>query len=107
MKNLKIQKNLTYEEISDIVDISPQQIHKIEKEALNTIFNRLCNFSQFTPVEIILSVCETFGMNPEQYYKKLNDSNKDILLNYVVEHYGKEVPGFQVTDIVSIESLFG
>lgn len=106
MKNLKIQKNLTYEEIGNKLSISPQQVHKIEKEALNKLFKRLNDCTEFNPVQIMIGVCEEFGVNPEQIYKKLDKTNKNTLLKFVQEEYGKKIPGLEEAEIDSIEDLF-
>jgi hypothetical protein len=98
---------LTYEEIGTKLSISPQQVHKIEKEAINKLFKRLFDCTNYTPVEITTGVCEYFGVNPDQIYKKLDESNKAILLRFVQNEYGMSVPGFKDVDVDSIEDLFG
>jgi len=106
-KNLKIKKNLTYEEIGKQLDISPQQVHKIEKEAINKVFKRLNDCTNFNPVQVMIGVCEEFNVNPEQIFKKLDDGNKNVLLRFIQVEYDKKIPGLETEDIESIEDLFG
>lgn len=106
MKNLKIQKNLTYEEIGSAMDISAQQVHKKEIQGLNKIFQVLCDTTNYTPVEIIIGMSEMFGADPGQIYKKLDENNVPVLLKFVQEQYATKIPGFE-DDLDSIEDLFG
>lgn len=84
----KIFKNLTYDEISKKLNLSTQQVHKIEKDAFNKIFKRTSISGQFTPVEVILGMCSEFGIQPDQCYNKLTNDNKNKVIEYVNEEYG-------------------
>lgn len=108
MKATKINKNMTYDEIGTVMNISPQQVHKIEKEAFNKMFMRLNACGTFTPVEIVLSLCDYFGIQPDQCLKKMDKPSKEVLFVYVQEQYGSKVPGFTKSkiDVESIEELF-
>lgn len=107
MKPLKIAKALTFEEISKILTISPQQIHKIEKEAFNKMYERTCNCKSFTPIEVVLGLCDYLGIQPEQFINKLDVKNKNMLLNFIKKDYGKNVEHLLVKEEVeNIEDAF-
>lgn len=107
MRDHKIQKCLTYEEIGKRVNISPQQVHKIEKEAFNKMFSRLSCSTEFTPSEIVHGMCRYFGVSHDQVIKKLDPINKNKLLLAVQEETGKDVSEFlEETECESIEELF-
>lgn len=93
MRQPKITKSLTFEEIGGILDISPQQVHKIEREAFNKLFSGLLTSNQFNPVELVSGVCNFFGMQLEQFMKKLDKKNKENLLKFISGEYEKYIPG--------------
>jgi DNA-binding XRE family transcriptional regulator len=84
---------LTFEEIGQELDISPQQVHKIEKEAFNKVFQGLLTLEKYNPVEIVSFICNYFGIQPDQFMKKLDKKNKEKLLTYISSEYEKYVPG--------------
>jgi len=93
MRRPKISKNLTFEEIGQELDISPQQVHKIEKEAFNKVFQGLLSLEKHTPVELVAGICDYFGIQPEQFMKKLDKKNREVLLTFISSEYEKYVPG--------------
>ena len=72
-------KEKTYEEIGQKLKISPQQVHKIEKEAYNKIICNIMNKYNVDVFDAILQFSALFGAEPEQCYKKLNTVNKILL----------------------------
>lgn len=105
MSKNRTGKSLTYEEIGEKLEISPQQVHKIEKEAFNKIIRRLTTCTNANIFEAILSVSEYFGIDPDQCYKKLDKANHEKLCLYIQEYYGQTVKGFKPTE-ESIEDFF-
>ena len=77
----KVQKNLTYEQISEKMGISPQQVHKIEKDALNKIMDGLGD--SFTNFDKVIALCSYLGTEPHQIYNKLNKPNRDLILEQI------------------------
>lgn len=90
----KIGKERTYEQVGDQLGISPQQVHKIEKEAINKIIRRLNNFGQFNIFDIVVGLSEEFGVDPSQIYSKLDEENAETLKEHVYKIYGKKAEGF-------------
>lgn len=103
----KVKKNLTYEQIGDILTISPQQVHKIEKEAINKIINILMDDGRFNIFEIVINVSEVFGVEPHQVYGKLNAKNKQLMYSFVNEAYGKEHEDMKDIEDYFLDNLFG
>lgn len=85
----KVRKFLTYDQIGSLKGISPQQVHKIEKEAINKIIYMMYEDERFNIFEIIIALSDYFGVSPQQVYGKLNDSNKQLVYDYVYEKYGQ------------------
>lgn len=79
------RKELTYEEIGKIKNISTQQVHKIEKEAMNKILRRMVEKNKLDIFDSILYFSHLFGLPVEQCYKKLDAYNKDLLKQYFEE----------------------
>ena len=99
MRKMKIAKNLTYEQIGQLTDITAQQAHKIEHDAFNKIFSRFIKMNPTTtPVDMVKYLCDFFAMEPSQCIDKLNPSNKVILLKFIKEEYGKEIPELEELD---------
>lgn len=95
MEKLRTGKSLTYEEIGERMDISPQQVHKIEKEAFNKIIKRFMISSGKNIFDTVLFVCEYLGIDPDQCFKKLDKENYETLCIYVEETYEKKIKGFK------------
>lgn len=72
-------KEKTYEEIGAQLKISPQQVHKIEKEAYNKIIGNIMVKQKVDVFDAVLYFSALFGSEPEQCYKKLNTANKLLL----------------------------
>jgi transcriptional regulator with XRE-family HTH domain len=103
----KIQKSLSFDEISEKIGISPQQVHKIEKEATNKMFSKLCNSNKFTPFEVHLGLSAYLGIEPEQLLKKLDNRNKRILFEFTNQEYGKNIELPKINEETNdIEELF-
>lgn len=83
----KTGKSLTYEEISKKLNISPQQVHKIEREAFNKLIKRLSEKSGESIFQTIVFLSKYLGIDTDQIYKKLNRENYDSLKAYVEENY--------------------
>jgi len=91
----RIEKELTYEEIGKKIGISPQQVHKIEKDALNKIIRMMRNCSPNNTIfEILFAVSDHLGISLEQLYNKLDKENLDVLGLFVQEQYGKTIEGW-------------
>ena len=103
----KVRKNLTYEQIGNTLSISPQQVHKIEKEAINKIINTLLNDSRFNIFEVVVNLSEFFGVEPHQVYGKLNKKNKQLMYKFVNETYGKEHEDMEDVEDYFLDDLFG
>lgn len=106
MSKNRTGKCLTYEEIGEELEISPQQVHKIEKEAFNKLVKRLAVYPQSNIFEAILTLSEYLGIDADQAYKKLDKNNYDELCMYVQENYGKAVEGFVPPEANGLESFF-
>jgi hypothetical protein len=78
-KNNPSGKEKTYEEIGAKLNISPQQVHKIEKEAYNKIIGNIMVKQKMDVFDAVLYFSILFGAEPEQCYKKLNPANKLLL----------------------------
>jgi transcriptional regulator with XRE-family HTH domain len=100
MSYKKVKKNMTYEQIGNEVGISPQQVHKIEKEALNKMVSRLANLGTFNIFEIIIGLSNEFGVEPHQIFGKLDIKNKETLYEFVETTYGKHVDFERSKDIL-------
>ncbi len=72
-------KEMTYEEIGNKLNISPQQVHKIEKEAYNKIIANIMAKNKMDVFDAVLYFSILFGAESDQCYKKLNASNKQLL----------------------------
>jgi hypothetical protein len=94
MSKLRTGKCLTYEEIGQKLEISPQQVHKIEKEAFNKIIKRLSQYPGTNIFEAIVTVSDMFGIDTDQSYKKLDAENREELCLFVEEHYGRTIDAF-------------
>ena len=105
MSKNRTGKSLTYEEIGEKLNLSPQQVHKIEKEAFNKIIKRMTATSKTNVFDVILSLSEFLGIDPDQCYKKLDKFNNEKLCLHVRDHYGKNVAGF-VPSQIGFEDLF-
>lgn len=86
----KLRKYKTYEEIGNMLNISTQQVHKIEKDTINKIIKRLLDYGQFRSYEILVSLSEELGVQPSQLFSKLNDNIKTKLFSDIKEDYGKD-----------------
>ena len=82
----KVKKNLTYEQIGELVGMSAQQVHKVEKEVINKIVDTLSG-TEYNIFEVILSMCEMFGVEPHQICNKLDEKNKQHVYRFVKESY--------------------
>lgn len=85
----KVRKFLTYDKIGSLKGISPQQVHKIEKEAINKMVLALHEDGRFNIFEIIIGLSDFFGVSPKQVYGKLNENMQQIVYEYVYERYGQ------------------
>jgi DNA-directed RNA polymerase specialized sigma subunit len=94
MSKNKSGKELTYEEIGAKLKISPQQVHKIEKEAFNKIIKKFESVSGLNIFDAIIVISQYLGIEPEQCYKKLDKDNHDRLCQYIQDEYGHTVKGF-------------
>jgi hypothetical protein len=97
MSKNKTGKELTYEEIGEKLKISPQQVHKIEKEAFNKIIKRFETNSGLNIFDAIIVISQYLGIEPEQCYKKLDKDNHERLCQYIQDEYGHIVKGFTPT----------
>lgn len=86
----KVKKNMTYEKIGEEVGISPQQVHKIEKETINKIINTINEEGRFNIFQIVLNMAELFGVEPHQIYGKLNKKNKQLMYQFIQENFGTQ-----------------
>lgn len=80
-------KEKTYEQIGKIQNISPQQVHKKEKDAINKIIRRTIELKNYDIIQSITYFCTMFGVEPEQCLKKLDFANKELLSVYMKENY--------------------
>lgn len=92
----KMGKEMTYEEIGNVMDLSPQQVHKIEREAFNKIIKRLMLSTHMSIFDTIIVISTHFGIQLEQAYKKLDEENLELLSVYTKENYGRHIKGVQV-----------
>jgi hypothetical protein len=92
----KMGKALTYEEIGQVMDLSPQQVHKIEREAFNKILRRLMNSTHLSIFDTIIVLSTHFGISLEQAYKKLDEENMQTLSEYTKENYGRGIAGVTI-----------
>jgi hypothetical protein len=104
--NNKTGKCLTYEEIGSIMDISPQQVHKIEREAFNKLVKGLSMYPGVDIFESVMEISKYLGIDTDIAYKKLDDSNLEKLNKYIFEKYGKKVNGYEPKSTDSIEDMF-
>jgi len=86
----KVKKNLTYEQIGSELNMSAQQVHKIEKEAINNMVDKL-RLMKFNIFDIIIKMSEMFGVEPNQLYGKLNTRNLDLLHEESEKIFEKEM----------------
>ena len=93
----KVRKFLTYEQIGEMNGISPQQVHKIEKEAINKMVETMCKDERFNIFEIIIGLSDCFGVSPEQVYGKLNASMKQLVYDHVYDTYGQTHEDYDTT----------
>jgi transcriptional regulator with XRE-family HTH domain len=82
----KVQKNKTYEQISERMGLSPQQIHKIEKDAINKMMDNLGD--SFTNFDKVIALCSYLGTEPHQIYNKLNKKNRELILEQISKNIG-------------------
>ena len=82
----KVQKNKTYEQISERMGLSPQQIHKIEKDAINKMMDNLGD--SFTNFDKVIALCSYLGTEPHQIYNKLNNKNRELILEQISKNIG-------------------
>lgn len=105
MKN-KTGKSLTYEEIGSKLKMSPQQVHKIEKDAFNKIVKRFMTIMDINIFDSMVLLSDYFGLDPDQIYKKLDDNNYQILCEYIYDEFGKEMEGFVKPEENGFKKLF-
>lgn len=86
-------KCLTYEEIGSIMNISPQQVHKIEKEAFNKFLRSWKVKLNMDIFDSIIFVSSFLGIEHKQCFKKLDKENKEDLKQYLLEHKGMYFDG--------------
>ncbi len=106
MSKNRTGKCLTYEEIGEELSISPQQVHKIEKEAFNKLIKRLAVYPQSNIFEAIITLSEYFGIDTDQAYKKLDKTNYNNLCIFVQKYYGKTIEGFVAPEDSGLEYFF-
>lgn len=100
----KVKKNMTYEKIGEKVGISPQQVHKIEKESINKIIKRILDEERFNIFQIVVNLSEVFGVEPHQVYGKLNKKNKQIMYSFIKENF--DIEHENLLDTEEIKKLF-
>lgn len=79
-------KEQTYEQIGHKLKISPQQVHKIEREAFNKIIRRVMEKNNMDIFDSIIYFSKLFGVEVEQCYKKLDKVNLDLLNDYLKDN---------------------
>lgn len=78
-KNNPSGKEMTYDEIGKKLNISPQQVHKIEKESYNKIISNIMVKQKVDVFDAVLYFSALFGAESDQCYKKLNSTHKELL----------------------------
>ena len=79
----KMGKEMTYEEIGVVTGLSPQQVHKIEKDAFNKMVYALMEKQNINIFDSIIAVSSYLGIDVDQSYKKLDKRNKQLLQNII------------------------
>lgn len=92
----KMGKEMTYEEIGTVMDLSPQQVHKIEREAFNKMVKRLMLSTHMSIFDTIIVLSTYMGIQLEQAYKKLDSENLQLLSEYTKENYGRHIKGVEI-----------
>lgn len=82
---------MTYNQIGKLLKLTPQQVHKIEKEALNKMFVTMLTVKKMNPVEIAYALCETLNIDANQLFKKLNSDHKKSLLTFMEKDLDKNL----------------
>lgn len=90
MDKIKSGKSMTYDEIGEKMKISPQQVHKIEREAFNKIIRSFMEKNNENIFTTIVNISEYFGIDSDQCLKKLDKVNTDILNEFVEKNYGRK-----------------
>lgn len=80
-------KEMTYEAIGKKLNISPQQVHKIEKEASNKVIRRIMEVHQLDIFDAIVKYSKLFGIEMDHCYKKLDSGNLELLDVYITENH--------------------
>lgn len=94
----KMGKSLTYEEIGTVMELSPQQVHKIEREAFNKMVRLLMNSTSSSIFDTILALSSYLGLDPEQAFKKLDEENLSTLSLHTKEVYGRTIAGVNIIE---------
>ena len=99
-KNInKMGKSMTYEEIGGVMNLSPQQVHKIEREAFNKMVRRLMNSTKMSIFDTVIALSTHLGIDLEQSYKKLDEENLELLSIYTKEEYGRHIDGVSIKKV--------
>lgn len=91
----KMGKSMTYEEIGEVMDLTPQQVHKSEKEAFNKLVKGLMINANMSIFDSIIAISKYLGIEVEHCYKKLDKENKQTLSAYTFEKYGRRIKGIK------------
>lgn len=102
----KTGKSMTYEEIGNVMNLSPQQVHKIEREAFNKMVRRLMNSTKLSIFDTIIALSKHLGMELDQAYKKLDQENMEILSEYTKEEFGRKISGVPDRKTDTIKDYF-
>jgi hypothetical protein len=93
----------TYAEVGNIVNRTPQQIHKMEVDSINKIVDNLSNKYEFD--EIIHMLTDMFGVDPEYILKKLKGTNLNLLQAYKDLISGNSISRINSESIVNLRKI--
>ena len=95
----KMGKSLTFEEIGTVMELSPQQVHKIEREAFNKMLRGLMVSANLNIFDTLIVLSSYLGIDTDQAYKKLDTENMELLSLHTKEYYGKHIKGVSISKI--------
>ena len=82
------RKQLTYEEIARMYDLTTAKAHSIVKSAYNKMVEKIMQQENKNIFETVLIIREYFNMTESESYEKLNDGHKELIRSYAVKEYG-------------------
>ena len=88
LRNLRLENNMTQEQVAQLVEVDPKYISQIENGKNNCTLKLLikfCNFYQVTPNDILVDLLKPNCFNTDidnlnYFYSRLNKRDRKIVL---------------------------